>query len=108
MCVSFRALRTHMEVWASASRDAIDLRLTRLTAHSITSSARASGIGGTSRPSALAVVRFTTRSNLVGCSTGCGANRICLDRRQLIHRDEPLDDCGTMANVAVGDRVLGE
>src|SRR5262249_20365526 len=38
--------------------------------HSITSSARASSVGGISRPSAFAVVRFTTSSNLVGCSTG--------------------------------------
>src|SRR5262249_169325 len=41
--------------------------------HSITSSARASSVGGTVRPSALAVVRFTTKSNLVGCSTGISA-----------------------------------
>jgi hypothetical protein len=40
------------------------------TLHSITSSARASSVGGTSRPRTFAVVRFTTRSNLVGCSTG--------------------------------------
>jgi hypothetical protein len=38
--------------------------------YSITSSARASSVGGTGRPSALAVVRFMTRSNRVGCSTG--------------------------------------
>src|SRR5262249_43669228 len=38
--------------------------------HSITSSARASTEAGRSRPSALAVVRLSTRSNLVGCSTG--------------------------------------
>src|SRR5262245_23214327 len=38
--------------------------------HSITSSARASSDGGTVRPSALAVVRLMTRSNLIGCSTG--------------------------------------
>src|SRR5262249_47705842 len=38
--------------------------------HSITSSARASSVGGTSRPSALAVLRLITRSYLVGCSTG--------------------------------------
>src|SRR5262249_7076910 len=38
--------------------------------HSITSSARASSDGGKSRPIALAVLRFTTSSNLVGCSTG--------------------------------------
>src|SRR5262245_40901439 len=38
--------------------------------HSITSSARASSVGGMSRSSALAVVTLMTRSNLVGCSTG--------------------------------------
>src|SRR5262245_14920694 len=41
--------------------------------HSITSSASASSLSGTVRPSALAVVRLTTRSNLVGCSTGMSA-----------------------------------
>src|SRR5262249_55376963 len=41
--------------------------------HSITSSARASSVGGISRPRALAVVRLMTRSNLVGCSTGMSA-----------------------------------
>ena len=35
--------------------------------HSITSSARASSDGGTSRPSAFAVLRLITSSNLVGC-----------------------------------------
>jgi len=39
----------------------------------ITSSARASSVGGKSRPSVLAVPRLTTRSNLVGCSTGRSA-----------------------------------
>src|SRR5262249_24239445 len=38
--------------------------------HSITSSARASRVSGRVRPSAFAVVRLMTRSNLVGCSTG--------------------------------------
>src|SRR5215468_1052749 len=38
--------------------------------YSITSSARASSDGGTVRPSALAVLRLITSSNLVGCSTG--------------------------------------
>src|SRR5215471_18030007 len=37
--------------------------------YSITSSARANSVGGTSRPSALAVARLMTRSNLVGCCT---------------------------------------
>jgi hypothetical protein len=41
--------------------------------YSITSSARASSVGGTVRPSVFAVVRFMTRSNLVGCSTGMSA-----------------------------------
>ena len=35
--------------------------------HSITSSARASSVGGMVRPSALAVLRLMTSSNLVGC-----------------------------------------
>ena len=41
--------------------------------HSITSSARASSIGGTSRPSALAVFKLITNSNFVGCCTGRSA-----------------------------------
>src|SRR5215831_19199228 len=41
--------------------------------HSITSSARASSIGGTSMPSALAVLRLITRSYLVGAWTGRSA-----------------------------------
>ena len=49
--------------------------------HSITSSARASSIAGIVMPSALAVVRFTTRSNLIGCSTGISAG--CVPRRTL-------------------------
>src|SRR5262249_40671091 len=40
------------------------------TLHSITSSAMASTFDGTVIPSALAVVRLMTSSNLVGCSTG--------------------------------------
>src|SRR6266516_483616 len=38
--------------------------------HSIISSARPSSGSGTVRPSALAVIRLTMRSNLVGCSIG--------------------------------------
>src|SRR4029077_12597010 len=41
--------------------------------HSMTSSARASSNGGTVRPSALAVLRLTTSSILLGCSTGRSA-----------------------------------
>src|SRR5262249_9144791 len=38
--------------------------------HSITSSARASSVGGTSRPSAFAVFKLITSSNLMGFCTG--------------------------------------
>src|SRR6516164_7639056 len=41
--------------------------------HSITSSASASSLSGIWRPSALAVLRLITNSNLVGCSTGNSA-----------------------------------
>ena len=41
--------------------------------HSITWSARASSIGGTSMPSAFAVFRLITNSNLVDCTTGRSA-----------------------------------
>src|SRR5262249_16092429 len=41
--------------------------------HSITSSARASSLSGTSRLSALAVLRLSTSSNLVDCTTGRSA-----------------------------------
>jgi hypothetical protein len=45
----------------------------RAACHSITSSARASNVGGTSRPSALAVLRLITSSYLVGACTGRSA-----------------------------------
>jgi hypothetical protein len=41
--------------------------------YSITSSARASGAGGTSIPSALAVCRLMRNSNLLACMTGRSA-----------------------------------
>src|SRR5262249_37157971 len=41
--------------------------------HSITSSARAISVAGTSRPSALAVLRLITSSNVVGAWTGKSA-----------------------------------
>src|SRR5262249_21523269 len=41
--------------------------------HSITSSAATSSLSGTWRPSALAVLRLSTSSNLVGCMTGRSA-----------------------------------
>src|SRR6516162_9349343 len=45
----------------------------RAPLHSITSSARASSVGGTSRPSVLAVFRLITSSYLVGSCTGRSA-----------------------------------
>ncbi len=44
--------------------------------HSITSSARASSVGGMSRPSTLAVATLITNSNLVGCTTGRSAGLV--------------------------------
>src|SRR3981189_2530933 len=44
--------------------------------HSITSSARPTSAGGISMPSALAVLRLKTSSNLVGCSTGISQAKI--------------------------------
>src|SRR5262249_28420715 len=41
--------------------------------HSITSSARARSVGGTSRPSALAVLRLIVSSNFTGACTGRSA-----------------------------------
>src|SRR5262249_15332161 len=45
----------------------------RAAGHSITSSARASNVGGTLRPSALATLRLIANSNLVGACTGRSA-----------------------------------
>ena len=45
----------------------------QIPSYSITSSARASTVGGISRPSALAVLRLITSSNFIGCSTGRSA-----------------------------------
>src|SRR5438270_13945874 len=41
--------------------------------YSITSSASASSVGGTLRPSVLAVLRLITKSNFVGCTIGKSA-----------------------------------
>jgi hypothetical protein len=41
--------------------------------YSITASARASSVGGRSRPSAFAALRLIISSNLVGCNTGKSA-----------------------------------
>src|SRR6516164_241818 len=46
------------------------LRCGKERRYSITSSAVASSVCGNVRPNVLAVLRFRTRSNFVGCSTG--------------------------------------
>src|SRR4029453_6901886 len=55
------------------SRRAAEQRDELAPLHSITSSARASSVGGTVRPSALAVLRLITSSYLVGACTGRAA-----------------------------------
>ena len=64
------ALRSRRE---RPCRSAADKAEERAPSHSITLSALASRSGGTSMPSALAVLRLTTSSNLVGCMTGRSA-----------------------------------
>src|SRR5262249_56500896 len=54
-------------------RRAAEQRHERAAPHSITSSARASSVGGTSRPRTLAVLRLIKNSNLVAWSTGRSA-----------------------------------
>src|SRR6516165_7881038 len=56
---------------AAEKRD--ELAPLHLRDHSITSSARSRTASGILSPSALAVVRLMTKSNLVGCSTGMSA-----------------------------------
>ena len=46
---------------------------TRAECYSITSSARATNLSGTTSSSVFAVLRLITSSNLVGCSTGRSA-----------------------------------
>src|SRR5262249_11686666 len=59
---------------AAEQRD--ELAALHLRDHSITSSARASSVGGTVRPSARAVIRFMTKSNLIDCTTGRSAGLV--------------------------------
>src|SRR6516165_10430914 len=56
--------------------------------YSITSSARASSVPGMVRPNAFAVLRLTTRSNLVGCSTGMSAGFV---PRRILSTNSELD-----------------
>ena len=56
-----------------ADREQMQQRGVQNCGYSITSSARASSVGGKSRPSGFAVLRLMTSSNLVGCWTGRSA-----------------------------------
>src|SRR5262249_9725121 len=57
----------------SAAQHRDELAPLHLRGHSITSSARASSVGGTSRPSALAVLRLITSSYFVAACPGRSA-----------------------------------
>jgi hypothetical protein len=67
----FALLRARCE-WP-CNRRAAEKRDELAASHSMTSSASARRFGGTSRPSAFAVFRLITSSNLVGCMTGRSA-----------------------------------
>src|SRR5262249_13374496 len=66
-----RLLRARRE--RPCGRRAAEQRDERAPLHSITSSARAMSVGGISRPSAFAVLRLITSSNLIGAWTGRSA-----------------------------------
>jgi hypothetical protein len=53
-------------------------RRSKIRRYSINSSARMRSDSGTSSPSVLAVLRFTSNSTLVGCSTGRSAGLVPL------------------------------
>src|SRR6185437_6718032 len=64
-------LRLHRErVRGETCRRSTEQQIERTSVHSITSSARASSVGGTWKSIALAVFRLTTSSYLVGACTG--------------------------------------
>ena len=68
--------------------------------YSITSSARASSVGGTLRPSALAVLRLMTSSNLVGCPHRQVGRLLALEDAAGIDADltKHLGDVGSVAH----------
>src|SRR5262249_11375333 len=79
----------HSAGWLCPSRErprcrrAAEQRDELAARHSITSSARASSVGGTSMPSAFAVLRLMTSSNLVGACTGRSAGGVPLRIRSM-------------------------
>jgi hypothetical protein len=67
LCVDSDELRQRSEMTRCAMNGS------RRRTYSMTSSARVSSVGGTMMPSAFAVFKLITNSNLVGCSTGRSA-----------------------------------
>jgi hypothetical protein len=67
----------------AGSRRAAEQRYELAALHSITSSASASSLSGTLRPSALAVVRLMTSLNLVAACTGSSAGLAPLRMRSM-------------------------
>src|SRR5580704_12616982 len=67
--------RSEMTRWANNGRERMQQWMHQNAGYSITSSARASSIGGTSWPSDFAILRLITSSSFVGCSTGRLAGR---------------------------------
>jgi hypothetical protein len=66
-------LHNAFSAWCQELTSAAMQELSIFSRHSITSSARTSSVGGTSRPRALAVLRLITSSYLVGACTGRSA-----------------------------------
>jgi hypothetical protein len=75
---------------------------------SMTSSASASRLAGMVSPSALAVLRLITSSNLVGCSTGGSAGLSPLRTRARVQAGLPtcLGNASTIAHQSTGFRGL--
>ena len=74
--VSRRCMNILRDKWPNGCRTAEkrdELASLYLRVHSITSSARASKVGGTASPSTFAARRLMTRSNLIGACTGRSA-----------------------------------
>jgi hypothetical protein len=73
--VRFASMNGHRQAASAGLKSAISGLMHRSKQHlySITSSARASSVGGTSIPSALAVFILMINSKWVGCSTGRSA-----------------------------------
>jgi hypothetical protein len=76
--------------------------------HSITSSARASSVGGASTPGALAVVRLMTRSNLVGCSTGMSPGLVPRRIRSTMSaaRRKQIGEIGSVRHETAGLNII--